>query len=227
MMFLNSLKRKETKSIKVIRDVLAKVDKEKIAVAWTGGKDSTLTLHLIRKMFKGKVPFKVFFNDSTMEFPEVYQFVDRLKKEWQLDLITFKHSRTELEEFKKADWEKQKEMSRLMKVNAINRALKKHKFKAFIVSIRWDEHESRSKEAYLAEKKDHLRVHPILHFSEKDVWKYTKQEKIPYVSLYDEGYRSLGEMPFTQKAKKGGGERSGREHDKEKIMARLRALGYW
>ncbi|GAG07342.1 unnamed protein product, partial [marine sediment metagenome] len=43
----------------------------------------------------------------------------------------------------------------------------------------------------------------------------------------DQGYRSLGEMPFTGKAKKGGGERSGRDYDKEQIMQRLRSLGYW
>jgi phosphoadenosine phosphosulfate reductase len=226
-MFFNSLGKKEAKSIKVIRKGIKEIPPKDIAVAWTGGKDSTLTLYLIKKAFGGKIPFKVFFNDSTMEFPQVYDFIKKLKKDWNLDLITFKHSKKELKEFKEASWDEQKTLSRLMKINAIKRVLKKHKFKAFIVSIRWDEHESRSKEKYLVKKKNHLRVHPILHFSEKDVWKYTKKENIPYVSLYDEGYRSLGEMPFTGKAKKGKGERSGREYDKEKVMARLRALGYW
>ena len=37
----------------------------------------------------------------------------------------------------------------------------------------------------------------------------------------------IGEAPFTQQAKKGEGERSGREHDKELVMQRLRDLGYW
>ena len=66
-----------------------------------------------------------------------------------------------------------------------------------------------------------------MHFSEKDIWDYIKRFDVPYVNLYDEGYRSLGEKVFTRKAKKGEGERSGRESGKEIVMRRLRKLGYW
>ena len=58
-----------------------------------------------------------------------------------------------------------------------------------------------------------MRIHPLLHFTEKDIWKYIKNQKIPYVSLYDKGYRSLGEKEFTKPAASGGGERSGRQKD--------------
>lgn len=69
-----------------------KIKKAKeIAVAWTGGKDSTVLLHLIRETFNGKIPFRVFFNDSTVEFPEIYEFVKKLTNEWRIDLIWQKH----------------------------------------------------------------------------------------------------------------------------------------
>lgn len=30
----------------------------------------------------------------------------------------------------------------------------------------------------------HLRVHPLLHWTELDIWRYTKRENIPLISLY-------------------------------------------
>lgn len=92
---------------------------------------------------------------------------------------------------------------------------------------------------------DHVRVHPLLHWTELEVWNYIKQENIPTVSLYysKEGkrYRSIGCepccTPIESKASNAEevveelkttttGERDGRKQDKERIMERLRAMGY-
>jgi len=224
---MKTLNKKIQKSLELISSVGENYSHKKVAVAWTGGKDSTVMLHLIRQVYKKEVPFPVFFNDSTMEFPEIYQFIEKLTEEWDLDLIWWKHSTEELKVFKKADLDKQKKLSREMKITSIKQALKKHQFQAFMAAIRWDEHDARSREKHISPRKNHVRFHPVLHFTEADIWDYIRQKNVPYVSLYDKGYRSLGEMPFTGKAEKGGGERSGREYDKEKVMERLRALGYW
>lgn len=222
-----TLEKKVEKSCQIIKKAARKYPKEKLAVAWTGGKDSTAMLHLIRRVF-GEVPFPVVFNDSTMEFPEIYKFIERVNKEWNLELIRILPSEKELKKFHRtADLKRKKLLSRLMKISAIRRATQKYKFVAYMVAIRWDEHQSRSGEKYFSPRQDHTRVHPILHFSEKDIWDYIKSYQVPYVNLYDKGYRSLGEKPFTQKAKKGKGERSGRERGKEIVMRRLRKLGYW
>lgn len=94
---------------------------------------------------------------------------------------------------------------------------------------------------------DHVRVHPIINWTEQDVWNYVQKEKIPVVSLYfaknGKRYRSIGcecccnpvdsdadnvdkivEELKTTSVK----ERSGRAQDKEEayIMQKLRSLGY-
>jgi sulfate adenylyltransferase subunit 2 len=99
--------------------------------------------------------------------------------------------------------------------------------------------------ASLAQDQDHIRVHPILHWTEQDVWEYMREENIPVNPLYfakdGKRYRSLGCAPCTtpmdskadtiDKIIKELGttkvsERSGRDQDKEYMMEKLRALGY-
>ncbi|MCK4482994.1 phosphoadenosine phosphosulfate reductase family protein, partial [Candidatus Bathyarchaeota archaeon] len=93
----------------------------------------------------------------------------------------------------------------------------------------------------------HMRVHPILHWTEFEVWQYMKQEKLPVNPLYfakdNKRYRSLGCMPCTVPIPSNAAtideiveeirtsktpERAGRAQDKEKayMMQKLRALGY-
>ncbi|MEJ6949811.1 sulfate adenylyltransferase subunit CysD [Natronospora cellulosivora (SeqCode)] len=145
-----------------------------------------------------------------------------------------------------------------------------------IVGVRADEEGSRSKERYFSPRDQnndwdigeqppefwdqyktdfapgtHVRIHPLLDWTELDIWEYIEREKIPMVSLYfDQGdgkrYRSLGCAPCTspvesdaknvkdiiEELKTGKfsniAERSGREQDKEDGggLEELRKDGY-
>lgn len=145
-----------------------------------------------------------------------------------------------------------------------------------IVGIRADEEGSRSKERYFSPRDKnndwdvgdqppefwgqyktdfapgtHIRIHPLLDWTELDVWEYIRRENVPVVSLYfDRGegkrYRSLGCWPCTKPVEstaknldeiieelKSGkfsniAERSGREQDKEDGggLEELRKNGY-
>ena len=224
-----TLLQKVKKSQEILKKTAEKWDHKTVAVAWTGGKDSTVIIDLVRRTFNNTVPFRVMFNDSTIEFPEIYDFVRRYQKEWSLDLLWIKHVKEDLEAYEKANNPENKmEIMRIAKINALNYAIAEYDLDVFISGIRWDEHEARSKEKYFSPRKTNTRVHPILHFTVDDIWKYIKMYNVPYVNLYDKGYKSLGEAPFTHPVfDKNADERAGREATKEKVMKRLRDLGYW
>jgi phosphoadenosine phosphosulfate reductase len=198
----------------------------KIALAWTGGKDSTTTLHLLREVGGGVVPVPVLNIDTSVKFEEIYQFRDRLAASWELDLRVERNEAA----IKEIDIAVNKEeCCGLLKVEVIRQALRKHAWEALITGLRWDEHSDRSAEPYFTEIGDpaHVRVNPILHFTERDIWQYIRANQVPFCSLYLKGYRSLGCKPCTQAGFTGRGERSGRDQNKEEIMRRLRAQGYF
>lgn len=93
---------------------------------------------------------------------------------------------------------------------------------------------------------DHIRVHPILHWTEVDVWHYTQQHDLPVLPSYfatdGKRYRSVGCAPCTEPiestsgtipeiireiVRDRAGERAGRCQTKEEgAMRKLRAMGY-
>jgi sulfate adenylyltransferase subunit 2 len=93
----------------------------------------------------------------------------------------------------------------------------------------------------------HLRIHPILNWTELDIWRYVRREGIPVVPLYfardGKRYRSLGEKNITFPIDSNAStvdeiiaelevtktpERMGRsmDHESEDAFERLRQGGY-
>ena len=152
----------------------------------------------------------------------------------------------------------------------------KEPYTGVIVGVRADEEGSRSKERYFSPRDKqsewdigdqppelwnqfntdfapgtHVRIHPLLDWTELNIWEYIEKENIPVTSLYfDQGsgkrYRSLGCWPCTkpvdstaktvreiiEELRSGKfaniAERSGREQDKEDggTLETLRREGY-
>ena len=129
------------------------------------------------------------------------------------------------------------ECNHLLKTAPINQAIENLGVGAMYTGIRWDEHAARAGETYFSERTspNHMRIHPLLHFSERDVWDATFALKIPFCELYYRGYRSLGtkhgttknsDIPAWEQNLEDSSERGCRSQEKEQVMAQLRALGY-
>jgi sulfate adenylyltransferase subunit 2 len=225
----------------------------------------------LKAFHPGLPPFPLMHVDTGYKFPEMYEFRDRLAKEWGFDLIVGRNEE-KLAEGMGPDKGMKLECCNELKTNALKQVIAKHGFQAIFLGIRRDEHGIRAKERYFSPRNDqfqwnyenqpaeiwdqyksflneeeHYRIHPILHFTELDIWQYIKRENLPITDLYlsKEGkrYRSIGCVPCcspvpssvetidqmieevrTSKVS----ERAGRAQDKENIytMQKLRALGY-
>jgi phosphoadenosine phosphosulfate reductase len=130
----------------------------------------------------------------------------------------------------------------LMKTVMFNMYIEKHNVKAIFQGLRRDEQAARTQDDYFEKKEaahlipEHVRIKPILHFTERLLWDTYQVYKIPYCILYEQGYRSLGAKTTSAIAEPGvpaweqdlehTTERAGRRQDKEQMMGRLRKLGY-
>lgn len=130
----------------------------------------------------------------------------------------------------------------LMKTVMFNSYIERHNVKAIFQGLRRDEQPARVQDEYFEKKEaahlipEHIRIKPILHFTERDIWDNIMVNKISYCILYERGYRSLGAASTSKIAEEGvpaweqdlehTTERAGRRQDKEQMMERLRKLGY-
>jgi sulfate adenylyltransferase subunit 2 len=263
---MNALDRLESDSIYILREAYRRVDK--LAMLWSLGKDSNVMIWLAKKAFLGRVPFPVAHLDTGLEFPETYEFRERYAREWGLELIADSCPPIEAVDPTLPPASRVAARKSLGLIDAIRR----YGFTGIIAGIRRDEQATRAKERVFsprgrdgawdfrdqpAELWDHynvsipsgghVRVHPLLHWTEIDIWRYIARENIPVVPLYfaqaGKRFRSLGEIGITvpiessastvdeivaELAQTRTAERSGRvmDHDSEDAFERLRVAGY-
>ncbi len=256
----------ESRTIYILREAFNKIDN--LAMLWSLGKDSNAMLWMARKAFFGHVPFPLVHIDTEKKFPEMYAFRERYAQEWKLDLRT--GVCPPVEEMDPTLPPAARSAAR--KTAGLNKMLEKEKFTGLIAGIRRDEEGTRAKERVFSPRGEqnkwdfrdqppefwdqfktdfapdtHIRVHPILHWTEIDIWRYIQREGIPIVDLYfsrnGKRYRSLGDQDITSPVDSDAStldeiieelqrtkiaERSGRamDHELEDAFERLRADGY-
>jgi sulfate adenylyltransferase subunit 2 len=263
---MDRLDQLEAESIFIFREGFARL--KRLALLWSLGKDSNVMIWIARKAFFGRVPFPVLHVDTAKKFPEMYAFRDRYSVEWDLDLIV--EQCPPLETIDPTLPPAARSAAR--KTEGLKLALAKHGFDGLIAGIRRDEEPTRAKERVFSPRgteggwnvRDqppefwdhfnasllpgtHLRIHPILNWTEVDIWAYTRREGIPIIPLYlardGKRYRSLGDMDITSPVASQATtideiiaeleatkvpERSGRamDHESEDAFERLRLGGY-
>jgi sulfate adenylyltransferase subunit 2 len=262
----------ENQSIYILREAFSRI--EKLAMLWSIGKDSTVLLWLARKAFFGHVPFPLVHVDTSYKIPSMIEYRDQLVREWKLELIVGRNE----EVLRTARTYPQGQATRVeccswLKKDALKQVLDEHHFGGLIVGVRRDEEPTRAKERYFSPrdqrmawhvqdqppelwdqfktefpKGTHVRIHPLLHWTELNVWEYIEREAIPVIPLYFAGgqgerYRSIGCEPCTSRVKSKAqstsaivqelrgsrtAERAGRAQDQESEDAfeRLRRDGY-
>lgn len=217
-------------SRRTLEKILESHGVERTAVAWTGGKDSTVALWLWRSLLHGQDVAKVraVNLDTGLKYPEVLALRDQVARDWDI-VLHVQRPDVDLEEYPVAL--DKLTCCRDLKILPLQRAVQEQGFAALITGLRRDEHPSRAGRDYLEYRldPDHVQVNPLLDWTEMDVWACIMEHGLPYCNLYNDGYRSLGCMPCTLSPDqiKGDDERSGRNQEKEGQMETLRSLGYF
>lgn len=200
---MNHLDRLEAQSIFIFREAFHAIDK--LAMLWSFGKDSNVMIHLARKAFFGQVPFPLIHCDTELEMDEVYAFRDRYAKEWGVNLIS--HVCPPLDATDESLPHAARVASR--KTLGLKEVIDTFGFVGIIAGIRRDEEATRAKERVFSPRGQEgnwdvkeqppefwdqfktdfapgtsLRVHPLLHWTELDIWLYIQRENIPIVPLY-------------------------------------------
>jgi len=212
-----------------LRAAALAVGSSNVAVAWTGGKDSTLALWLWRGVLAELDPgarARAISLDTGCKFPEIVSFREALAKAWDIDLLVARPS-VDLEGYPLAV--DKVACCRDLKILPLAAALRSTGTFALITGVRADEHASRASRPAVESLLDppHLRLAPLLHFRELDVWAAIIEHDLPRCPLYARGYRSLGCMPCTAAPGTGTAERAGRDQDKESQLGVLHSLGYF
>jgi phosphoadenosine phosphosulfate reductase len=166
----------------IIRQAFEMFKHEALGITWTGGKDSGLTLWIIRQVCQEKglpLPKTMIIGEGD-EFEEIEQFVERIKKEWNVPLEIRRNedvlkaanytlnafievkalnerNRAELQRIGFEDDEFPFEAesyvgNHLMKTVVFNEFLDRHKIKGIFQGLRWDEHPARFDDPYFEHK---------------------------------------------------------------------------
>tara|TARA_Y100000591_G_C21814317_1_gene689757 strand:+ start:909 stop:1784 length:876 start_codon:yes stop_codon:yes gene_type:complete len=203
----NYLEDLESESIFIIREAVYQFKNP--VFLFSIGKDSAVLAHLILKaFFPNKPKFPLLHIDTKWKFKEMIKFRDEFVKKNKLDLITYTNQ-DGLKKNVNPFTYNSKSYTKIMKTEALLKALKKYKFDCAFGGARRDEEKSRAKERIFSFRDENntwdpknqrpelwnvfntdinqgesVRVFPLSNWSELDVWEYIKYENIKVVPLY-------------------------------------------
>ena len=264
---MNHLRQLESQSVYIFREAYKHF--HNLAMLWSMGKDSTVLLWLARKAFFGHVPFPLIHVDTTYKIPEMISYRDHLAREWRLNLVVATNRAALAEGMNPSRG--RVACCTALKTEALRQIIAEKGYTGIILGVRADEEGTRAKERYFSPRDKnnewdfrdqppelwdqykttfppgtHIRIHPLLDWTEINIWEYIKLENIPFMDLYlDRGdglrYRSLGCAPCTSPIKSTAksvddildelrctsvAERAGRAQDEGRGMELLRKEGY-
>lgn len=197
----------ESEAIHILREVAGQF--ERPALLFSGGKDSTVLVHLALKAFRpGSFPFPLLHIDTGHNFPEALSFRDELIDKTGEKLIVRKVEDTI--RTKKLTEPSGKFPSRnVLQTYTLLDAIAEFQFDACIGGARRDEEKARAKERIFSvrdefgqweprlqrpelwnfyngriRKGENVRAFPISNWTELDIWNYIRRENITLPSIY-------------------------------------------
>ncbi|NQY20190.1 MAG: phosphoadenylyl-sulfate reductase [Campylobacteraceae bacterium] len=179
-----------------------------------GAEDQVLT-HMMLELDKKA---HIFTLDTGRLHPETYSVMDATNLKYGTKVKVFFPQTEDVQKLYETQGingfyesiENRKTCCFIRKIEPLKRALKP--LKVWITGLRADQSITRESLDIIEfdEANDVIKVNPLLLWSEKEVWNYIKENRVPYNKLHDQGFPSIGCAPCTRPVKAGEDIRSGR-----------------
>ena len=204
---MDLLDRLEAEAIHALREAVACFARP--VLLYSIGKDSSVLLHLARKAFApAPLPFPLLHVDTGWKFREMIAFRDRVAASPDVRMLVHVNEEGRRQGISPVTHGASVHVD-VMKVVALRQALEAHRFDAAIGGARRDEEKSRAKERFFSHRNaqqrwdprqqrpeiwnlyntriapgESMRVFPLSNWTELDVWRYIRRERIEVVPLY-------------------------------------------
>jgi phosphoadenosine phosphosulfate reductase len=218
--FMNELvqslneKLKDKSAIEILEYFIKEYD-GKVGLATSLGAEDQVLTDMIVQTDKST---KIFTLDTGRVFPETYKVLDESNKKYGINIEVYFPENSKVEEMVNskginlfyASIENRKLCCNIRKIEPLKRALKD--IDVWVTGLRKDQSVTRFFTPLVEwdEGNKVIKVNPLLKWTEKDVWKYIKDNDVPYNELHDKGFPSIGCQPCTRAIEKGEDVRAGR-----------------
>ena len=191
-------------AISFVKHACKNYEQEQIVLSFSGGKDSTASADVVIKAL-GNPTLTHIFGDTTLEFPQTYEYVQRYRDNHPLS--EFRIAKNNEQDFHKVceDIGPPARMMRwccsMFKTGPITRIMnRKYGNKQILTfyGIRKVESTSRSKYSRISQNTENVKIQkqtvasPIFFWKDIDVWLYILGEEIDFNDAYRLGYDRVG-----------------------------------
>ncbi|MCS7152260.1 MAG: phosphoadenylyl-sulfate reductase, partial [Endomicrobia bacterium] len=192
--------------------------KEKVAIASSFSAEDVILIDMACKIAKEKnlQQPRIFTLDTGRLNQETYDVMDKIRKKYDIVIEVYFPDYNEVEDMVKKfgfnlfyeSLELRKLCCKIRKVNPLNRVMKT--LDAWICGLRKEQSLTRLEVKQIEEeeriidgiKRKIIKINPLVDWTESEIWKYIKENDVPYNTLYDRGYTSIGCAPCTRLTKK-------------------------
>ena len=162
---------------------------------------------------------RVFTLDTGRLNQETYDLIDKIRKKYDIKVDVYFPNASDVEKMVAIKGmnlmyesvENRKLCCNLRKVEPLKRALKQ--FDCWITGLRREQSTTRNKILKIEVdtlNSNIIKLNPLANWTNDEIWKYIRENKVPYNELHDRGYPSIGCEPCTRAIKEGEDPRAGR-----------------